>query len=147
MRGLYSSPEGTRCVASADGALEYVEAALWDDQIDSIVLEISLACEGTLTHARTLALPATEFPDYAGIHGAMRTTMFPVQPPLAVRAGQEIQLMFRAGDPDASYAAYAVSGIHMQDVDPDCRFVSVDYSGIGPGTGDQWDYMARAYIH
>jgi len=66
-------------------------------------------------------------------------------PPLRVRAGDAVLVVFRA-EGTSQFSNAAVSGIYMSNVDPDCNFSGYDASP-GLRTETDWDYMARLYIH
>lgn len=144
LRGLYASPEGLRCVLAAGGTLEQVEAALWQDGIDGITMDVHVSCGDSMIKATTVTLEASAFPVYEGIHSEKRSTVFELDPPLALRAGDTVAALFHA-EGSMMYDIAAVSGIYQSNVDPECEFATDD-ANVGLA-GDPWDYMARLYVH
>lgn len=84
-------------------------------------------------------VPASEFPDYNGIHGENRMTTFRFTPPVPVRQGELIDIVFRPT------VGYAVSGIYKSDFYPGGQMV---FHNGRPGLPDpvNWDYIMRICI-
>lgn len=145
LRGLYENPEGTRCVVAQGGALERVEAALWDAGADSVTMDVYVSCDGEMVKAASVTLPGSAFPLYDGLSSDWVTTTFGLDPPIAVAPGDTVAAMFHAdGDIGGPYAA--VSGIYMSDIDPACAFSDKD-TFDEPVNDDPWEYMALLHIH
>jgi hypothetical protein len=144
MRGLYGKGEGTRCIVRKSGVLARISAGLWVAGVDSLSMDVYVSCGNFLGKSASITRPAEDFPHYEGVHGIHKETIFELSPPIEVKKGDTVVVIFYPKN-DEFPNKTGVSGVYAEDVDPDCVFVSRSGSKLYPL--DDWDYMARLFIH
>jgi hypothetical protein len=160
LRSLYGVREGEMCTLQTTGALERVEAALWNDGAEGITMEVFVACDGVTVLASTVTLPGSDFPLYTEMPWRVmehRTTTFVLPSPIEVHEGDVVKVLFHAvgASPYTPYGAgvtntrAAVEAIATRDLDPHCQFIDEQPAG-SPGAvpnPETWDFMVRLYVH
>lgn len=126
--------DGQRYGIAHDGAIVLVEAALWATSGEPITAEIFLWSGTSRTPLGASTLAATAFPTYDGTTSPNVTTLFRIDPPIFVKSGDTVDVIFQ---PWAS----AVGGIHKANVDPSSRIAYSDPAMVVP-TQD-WDFVSR----
>jgi hypothetical protein len=142
LRALFQSEEGQRLSTETDGVLELIEVALWTMDLD-LEARIYLQCGDERFLARTFPLSSGLIPRFEGIWSELAPIVIPVDPPLALPAGQVFEIVFRA--PDLATGGSGISGVFESNKDPASRFVSENYAGTSRDV--DWDYAVAAYIH
>jgi hypothetical protein len=142
-RALYAREEGQRFTVRVDGVLELVDAALWTDGFD-VEANVYLDCNGQRTLIRNIPIPADRIPAYSGDFSERWSLEIPIHPPLLVRRGETMDIMFRL--PEGAFPARSgTSGVELRDVDPESHFVFGALNHIQPML--DWDYDVTAYVH
>ncbi len=144
MRSLYDEPEGTECLVDHNGALERVEAAIWNSGISNVVMEVYVICGSDSVLAATVILPGSAFPDYDGIWSEKKATNFELDPPLLVNENDIVTVLFHAEGASKPYKS-AVTGIYTENVDSRCSFAPTSVLGISSTA--ELEFMARLHLH
>jgi hypothetical protein len=151
LRSLYDEREGELCTLQTSGAIERVEAALWNDGARAISMEVFVTCGSSTALAATVTLSASDFPAYTAVAWRFmehRTTTFVLDPPIDVHAGDVVKVLFHALG-SSQYASSAVEAASFHDPDPHCQFVQEYPAGspVALPNPENWDFKVRLYVH
>jgi hypothetical protein len=128
-----------------DGVLEGVQVTFWEEGITSVVMEVYVTCDEGTELAHTSTHPASLLPPYEPeIQLDLTPTTFPIDPPIQVREGQTVEVVFHA--PDAIKPTKPlVIAIDPFNSDANCRYVPDTPDGAGPNTN--WDLRIDLLVH
>jgi hypothetical protein len=144
--------EGEAFTTPRAGVIDRVVVQIFADPgVTACRTRIYRWCNGRRVLVFTTDTPASSFPVY--IIDAdpgdniwdqdLRTTTIPVDPPVPVAAGEEVDAVFSAVGAHP-YTEQLVSVITMDDIAPNAHAVFPDGSpGIGVYEEDDWDYHAQ----
>jgi len=128
---------GQRFHVQRAGQIQWIEAALWTDTPQVVVANVSRYLRGVRTPITSVSSPASPLPAYKGTLSENRTTFYRVDPPIAVAAGDIIDVLFEPTET-------AVGGIHRRDVDLTSQITYEDPNKLIDS--QDWDFVARLYV-